>query len=328
MNSTSSTKNLTIIHTTNISRPNVQAQDNSISWSIIPISTLLILVSGLLLTLPVLYLLLTARPLRTSFNIYVSNLVGCDLALFVLHYPLTLFIDLHGAQTWALGYTACTLKLYTRNVLEAVAINIHVCIAVNRVWAVVHPISYRNRHSAKVATFTCLTVWIYVHASLLPLLILDALYYRSPIGGCNINFPAQYGYFWFTNMVFFTVPWTRSSNASGEGDQQCIEMIRFVVTAGPLRRTKRRKKIGRRNSYWVLGLLTVLTTICWVPTYVMFIMVMTKKAFIPAAFRLAVIVLFNMQAALDPLLFVLALKPLRLAVFRLLRIGRQSRGPG
>ncbi|OWA52643.1 hypothetical protein BV898_17090 [Hypsibius exemplaris] len=43
-----------------------------------------------------------------------------------------------------------------------------VLIAVSRMWAVIHPISYPNRHSKRLARGLFIGVWVGVHAFMLP----------------------------------------------------------------------------------------------------------------------------------------------------------------
>lgn len=52
---------------------------------------------------------------------------------------------------------------------------VHVTIAVNRVWAITFPVSYRRIHSKKVAVLMCVVAYAYVNLILLPDLIPKAL---------------------------------------------------------------------------------------------------------------------------------------------------------
>ncbi|XP_055340774.1 uncharacterized protein LOC129589896 [Paramacrobiotus metropolitanus] len=67
----------------------------------------------------------------------------------------------------------------------------HTLIAVNRIWAISHPVSYRMYHNKRTAGFLCLVALCYVHIMGLPGLVLDALYYHLPENehGCLISTP-------------------------------------------------------------------------------------------------------------------------------------------
>ena len=59
-------------------------------------------------------------------------------------------------------------------------LNAHALITVNRLWAVLYPVHYRENHTRRVAIILCTVMWVYVTAFKLAVLIPDALYYRRP----------------------------------------------------------------------------------------------------------------------------------------------------
>jgi hypothetical protein len=109
---------------------------------------------------------------------------------------------------WFMGESACTLYLYACNVLQGVILNAHQLIAINRIWAVVHPISYRSHHSVRTATILCVSMWVYVHLVVGPILLADTLYYRLPIeiNGCLMNVLAQPTFNLVSSLVIFDWP--------------------------------------------------------------------------------------------------------------------------
>ena len=74
-------------------------------------------------------------------------------------------------------------KILTRCCIHpGIVYNSHVLIAINRVWAVLAPHSYRERHQTPhMAIGLCVAMYAIVHSICLPLWLQDWLYYRAPI---------------------------------------------------------------------------------------------------------------------------------------------------
>jgi hypothetical protein len=157
-------------------------------WTIMPVFSLLVFVFGCINNGGLLLLFVQDSSLRTPFNIYLINLLMANLACTLVVYPMDIINNLY-SFAWFMGDTACTVYLYGCYVLEAGISTAHQLIAINRIWAVAHPISYRSHHSVKIAILLCLATWFYVHVVMIPGWIGDALYYRLPINtnGCLLN---------------------------------------------------------------------------------------------------------------------------------------------
>ena len=84
----------------------------------------------------------------------------------------------------------------------------HILIAVNRTWAVLHPISYRSIHSKRVAVLLCAGMWCYIHVVLLPGIIRDALYFRMDMASnsCYLDSAAQRSWAIAVQVVIFNNP--------------------------------------------------------------------------------------------------------------------------
>ncbi|OQV25512.1 hypothetical protein BV898_00452 [Hypsibius exemplaris] len=176
-------------------------------WNVLSAFTLLTCVLGIIFNSTLLLLLVRVSTLRTSFNVYLINLLVANLICVMISYPMDLMTNLNSMK-WLIGNAACTAYLYNVIVLQAGIFHCHLLIAVNRIWAVVHPISYRSIHSVRTACCLCLVMWVYVHVVAAPEFILDALYYRQPVEtyGCFINMEVLATYDLIAEILFFNLP--------------------------------------------------------------------------------------------------------------------------
>ncbi|GAV06884.1 hypothetical protein RvY_16796-1 [Ramazzottius varieornatus] len=129
-----------------------------------------------------------------------------NLLLCLLFYPFFLIEQLY--LTWPIGNSSCTLYQYGAWVIAGALCNTHALIALNRLWAVYFPDSYRRKHKKKLAFCECLGMWIYLHVGCLPGIILDHLWYRPPveIKGCNFVTDAPASWLWTVQLVYFDFP--------------------------------------------------------------------------------------------------------------------------
>ena len=169
--------------------------------------SLFILVSVLVTNGSVLYIFFRRPSLLTPFTAYVINLLFANILRTLLCYPLELINSLY--NTWWSGWTSCTVSLYGTWVVEAAMCNAHILIALNRLWAVSFPHSYRTRHTARFAILTCLAMWIYVHTGLLPGVIMDVIRYRKPLAtdGCILNTASQMTWSYVVQITYSALPY-------------------------------------------------------------------------------------------------------------------------
>ena len=178
-------------------------------WTALSAFTLVTFITGTLGNGCLLLLFLKERILRTPFNVYLINLLIANFICVIILYPMDLMANLHSSQ-WLLGDRACTLANYSTYVVAAGMFHSHMLIAVNRTWALVHPLSYRSIHSTRAAIFLCVTMWIYLHFTVAPEIIMDALYYRLPADmfGCKANTAVEpiRTYDRVSQMLFYNLP--------------------------------------------------------------------------------------------------------------------------
>ena len=142
-------------------------------WTATPRCALAALFTSLLLNSFALFLFLRHRHLRTSFNVYLINLLSSNLLYTVFSDPFVVMTIVSHGQ-WRLGPTACSFHLYTGWIFQAALAHGHMLISLNRLWAVAWPISYWNHHSKRMAVCTVVATWAYLLAFLLPGLVEDS----------------------------------------------------------------------------------------------------------------------------------------------------------
>ena len=181
---------------------------DSAHWDYSSILSLVITLSGIVSNGTLLIVFIKNRStLITPFNVYLINLLLGNVSNLLFFYPLDIFRQVHG-NNWWLGNSMCTFYQYGFFVLNASMGNCHLLIILNRLWAVTLPMSYRHLHRRSVAVKICVGMWIFIHACLLPGVVLDALYYRLPTetDGCQFNVTAQFNWGESTQILNFDIP--------------------------------------------------------------------------------------------------------------------------
>jgi hypothetical protein len=207
------------------------------NWGAMSISNLITLIVGLIGNGGILLPFIWNRSLRTPFNIYLINLLVSNIASIVLRYPLIIY----SSFKWSFGHATCTFSLYGIFIIGAVAENAHLLIGVNRLWAVIFPISYRSHHSVKTAVFLCAGMWLYVHLIAMPIWLMDAVYYRKPVEiyGCFLNAKAQAIY----NKVIQIIIWMPPP----------VGLLVTFIIIHLTRLIRRRRAADRRNAVIPMG---------------------------------------------------------------------------
>ncbi|OQV12711.1 hypothetical protein BV898_13032 [Hypsibius exemplaris] len=323
------------------------------TWTVAAVFSLLTCISGIIANGTLLFLFARDSALRTPFNIYLINLLLADFICVAIGYPMDLISNLNNLQ-WLLGNSICNLYLYNLSTVQAAIFHCHLLIAVNRIWAVLHPLSYRSVHSVRIAVLTCLGMWVYVNLAAGPELILDALFYRAAVetNGCYFNTVALHTYDTVAQLLFFHFPhlvmlialaivtrakWKKHrarrirnnvvvpsglrrlplSNVNGPSSNHTSA----DRTAGSQRPIASLRPNPKREShgYRLLVLLTVSVTVCWTPIDIYFTLAGQLNNFDMPIFYQVSAVLFSFQTTMDPIIFTLAVKTLREALRNLFR---------
>lgn len=174
-NASSSSGNITLRHSPNI------------NWGALPVINMTFLFVNILLNSFVLCHFLRYKHLRTPFAMYLMNLLFTNLAMTFLQTPIKIVANLYSSWT-ILNPATCTLNLYGGGVIGGGMMTSHMLITANRIWAITWPISYKVRHTKRVALLAVVSMWCYIHILKLPQLILDGHFYRFALSeGCVLN---------------------------------------------------------------------------------------------------------------------------------------------
>lgn len=219
-------------NTSNASLPHTAGNISAILdavWPPVLVTQLVLLILLILLNGFLLAMYIFKRNLRTSFSVYIMALLSSNIFYGLTRSSLDVIDGIYGV--WWTGERSCDLYLYSNWVIYAFPTHCHILITVNRLWAITYPISYRGRHTQKVAVALCALMAVYIHVVTLPGVILDAAYYRLPVveNGCYINSDVLGTY---TKVNVFLI-----------GDLSLF----FVVSACPLLMYQKRKRTQKTD---------------------------------------------------------------------------------
>ncbi|OQV12934.1 hypothetical protein BV898_12855 [Hypsibius exemplaris] len=294
-----------------------------------------------------LLILLCDRRLRTKpFNVYVINLLSANLFSSLVQYPMAVVTERLGGH-WHMGRSACFLYLHCLVAVSQGMLNTHALIATNRVWAIVHPVSYRSHHSLRFALFACGTIWLWIHFFGILFLAVVPIGLDLDKDGCQFDAIADLGIFsWLplaNDFITLVIPF-------------CIVMLSFpVIVVRMVRQLRVRQRPGpptamvlllsqqngqevnpnttaaatesqasqRRmfGRYFVLTLLTMSVAIFYTPMISFDLFVDFVSNFSPdhPSYYEWSIILYACQSFFDPILFILSLEQLRGKVMQLLK---------
>ncbi|XP_055346122.1 alpha-2B adrenergic receptor-like [Paramacrobiotus metropolitanus] len=255
----------------------------------------------------------------TPFTVYLLVLLGTNVA-FLCIVPLTEMLnELYGQ--WWMGRAWCDVHNYFNNVVSGAQICVHMTISINRLWAVHHPISYRNKHNKTVALLTCLVAIAFANIVGLPGVILDVLYYSIDLKyGCHINYTAQAAWGKAQQALLHLFPWAviivsyvhlcinRVNRRRRTQDQMSHDSQKAaIVSTTPEHRPVVLRQNEAVKPFLVLSLTAISVTICWTPAIIYFAAIIFFGLWMPATFFIAAVTFYSMQALFDPWLFALGL---------------------
>ena len=180
-------------------------------WGRASISLATIAVLGALLNGTILLVFLRERALRTSFTLHVMHLLLLNLLCCIFQYSLGAVVNLNASASrrWYLDDGLCDLYLLTLCLLNAGISNIHGLMAINRAWAIIHPLSYRNRNSKRLTVQLGAAMWVYLLLMMFPYWLLDELHYRqapTTRQACQFNSLAMSAYSPLAALLVYTAP--------------------------------------------------------------------------------------------------------------------------
>ncbi|GAV01023.1 hypothetical protein RvY_11799 [Ramazzottius varieornatus] len=123
------------------------------------------------------YLFARYRSVRTPFNVYAVNLCLSNLGYLSFLYPTSLYNEWRPTSSPP-SKAFCVFHRFTIHGFRPVIVHTHLLVALNRLWALAAPVSYRNYHrsdSLLRPSLICLSIWLYVELFILPGIVIDAL---------------------------------------------------------------------------------------------------------------------------------------------------------
>ncbi|XP_055340577.1 5-hydroxytryptamine receptor 1B-like [Paramacrobiotus metropolitanus] len=270
----------------------------------------------------------------TSFSIYLVALYLANIVYCAVVTTMEITGDLYG--TWWMGHPLCIFYNYFEYIASLAAVMFHALIAINRIWAISHPVSYRLYHNKKIAGLLCLASLFYVHFLELPGLIMDALYYHLPEEdhGCHINTVAMPVWGWIEHvfcrllplvLVVFTFVYTnaviwyrrrRRANLvtappnGSDGNPNSANSIPAKGRGGQMAAASGNQKREVKASL-VLTMNAISVLVCWLPADILFDgYLFFGIAFSNTAFT-TVMLLYSMQSVFDPLMLLISLRKIK-----------------
>ncbi|XP_055337900.1 5-hydroxytryptamine receptor 1D-like [Paramacrobiotus metropolitanus] len=299
-------------------------------WNAFSVCETLAAAIGILLNGLVILVCLTNKRMHTPFTAYLLAVTVSNFLILCVFTPLDVISSVVTLRQY--GRLACHIYLYFAYVFGGVLFNAHVLITVNRVWAITFPLSYRNHHSLPVAGALVAGMVAYVHAVCLPVVVIDALYYRPSLTryGCVLNVEAQLTWTICLQFIIYIFPvviialaypflWykqrQRTTKKQGNSTDASLSEAASLTAKPPPRAPAKRQ---HTSGFIVLTVVTVIIMVSFAPTQIVFtasLLGVQRGLEIPgmiAAF------LQLIQPATDPVLFMLCLGNLRAGVGQLL----------
>ncbi|XP_058613451.1 proteinase-activated receptor 1-like [Onychostoma macrolepis] len=138
--------------------------------------------------------------------IYMSHLACVDL-LFTLLLPLKIHYQLN-ASDWVFGEAACRVLSAAYYCYMYCSILLMMCMSVDRLLAVVFPITSLTWRSTRKATCVCVLVWLLALAGTVPLLSITQTFKIKDVGASPVLYHTQlYAYlFIILSCLYFFLP--------------------------------------------------------------------------------------------------------------------------
>ncbi|XP_055335720.1 tyramine receptor 1-like [Paramacrobiotus metropolitanus] len=318
-------------------------------WNIKAGISLILCITGLGFNGILVLTFLVNRHLWSPFNIYLFNLLFANLVYFSTESGFDIVANLY--EVWWLNSACCTVYMYGWWVVSLVQLTTHPLIATNRIWALWAPINYRRHHGYQAAIGLCVVTWICGHIIGLWGLLADHLYYRKLENPkCEIDTETEVTQrVWMLIVQLISIAavvtivtafplivykdhqrkrirgvvsglngiGNETTNGKGitqqkpedaAGEEQHRSHAQPTVTLGT---TLPRNPKERSNAHTLLlFVLTVSVFIFWSPS-VFYYTVVAFIGYANPTVDSVVMIMFNVQSVLDPILFTLTLRSLR-----------------
>ena len=338
------------IYSTNTTNT-TQNSPQPVGWTSLNLFGLLVNIIGAILNFSLLVVFIKHRSLRTSFGVYLINLLLFEAVLIWVHSPIHLISNYIG--DWPFDYNLCWFVNFVGD--ESLIIFAHFLITLNRVWAVTFPFSYRTRHTTKFAIILCgsvATVWhlVYIPVTIgtvvlepdsatngysckvdtaVPLYLFSVLgLFIIPAILVILSYPYVCYKSFFSDRRQRIAPQVKPSIAQGHH-----EMTHHSATVGTgnvqgIPKTKlcgcRRKLRGSATGFLTLTLMTLSVVVCLMPKESLDTYLITVRSAVEPPGLMAVFdALQHLTTVFDPVLIAVGNTEIRTMLLEQFRFGRR-----
>lgn len=273
---------------------------SSLTTVFLPVIYIIVFVFGLPTNAMAIWVFLFRTKTKHPSSIFMANLALSDL-LFVIWVPLKIAYHFNG-NNWIYGEGLCKVLVAFFYGNMYCSISFIACISVQRYWAVVHPLSQRQRDT-RVAVAVSVAVWVSVWLITVPLYLYDQ---QVKIRNLNIftchdvTRPSQKkiaaGYFLTMGTVGFVVP-------------AILCIISYVLMLKALRTSMTDASIAKKRRKAVVLIVTVLVMfiVCFMPSNIMllvhYILLLHETQNNLYGFYITTLCLASLNSCLDPFLY-------------------------
>ncbi|MEQ2192031.1 hypothetical protein XENOCAPTIV_006077 [Xenoophorus captivus] len=273
---------------------------NRLTTVFLPAVYIVVFVVGLPTNALALWVFLFRTKKRHPSSIFMANLALADL-LFVIWVPLKISYHLNG-NNWIYGDGLCKVLVafFYGNMYCSIAFI--ACISVQRYWAVVFPMSQKQK-STLLAVSISVTIWVLVWLSTIPLYLYDQDVNISNMGirTCHdVTRPSQKtiaaGYFLAMGTLGFVGP-------------SVVCIMSYVLMLKALRNNMGDATIAKKRRKAVVLIITVLVMflVCFTPSNIMllvhYILLLGEAVDNLYGFYITTLCLASLNSCLDPFVY-------------------------
>ncbi|XP_037548307.1 proteinase-activated receptor 2 [Nematolebias whitei] len=266
----------------------------------LPVVYIIVFVVGLPTNALAIWVFLFRTKKRHPSSIYMANLALADL-LFVIWVPLKIAYHFNG-NNWVYGDGLCKVLVAFFYGNMYCSISFIACISVQRYWAVVDPLSQKQRRNC-VAVFVSVTIWVVVWLLTLPLYLYDQAVQvpNLKIQTCHdVTRPSQKeiaaGYFLTMGTLGFVVP-------------TVVCIISYVLMLKALRNSLEDATVAKKRQKAVVLIITVLVMflVCFTPSNIMLLvhytLLLNNAVNNMYGFYITTLCLASLNCCVDPFIY-------------------------
>ncbi|XP_060917433.1 proteinase-activated receptor 2-like [Labrus mixtus] len=283
-----------------VNTPAKKVLSSTLTTVFLPIIYIIVFLIGLPTNAMAVWVFLFRTKKKHPSSIYMANLALADL-FFVIWVPLKIAYHFNG-NNWIYGEALCKVLVafFYGNMYCSVAFI--ACISVQRYWAVVSPLSQRQRDNCTAVAVSA-AIWVVVWLLTIPLYLYDQEVYATNLNihTCHdITRPSQKkiaaGYFLTMGIVGFVAP-------------TVVCIISYVLMLKALRNTMADPTIAKRRRKAVVLIVTVLIMflVCFTPSNIMllvhYILLLNEAKNNLYGFYITSLCLASLNSCFDPFIY-------------------------